>query len=212
MAAHKRRHSPKVFTFQFARFACAQIAQHLGFSHRRNGPPTTEGKTMCGYKNLAHGVTTVCSTQRPECHAPSGFKVNDYSGANGARDRMRDMILAFWESQGMAEWRNGGAGGGGRWYVRDNAQGGAEWLPLADATTAGRADVAEFSHVRSARNGGAWCACGLVAESGAVNLARGDRDMSAADLSPAWRACLAAWPAYYRANVARKASLARLSA
>jgi len=125
---------------------------------------------------------------------------------------MRDMVLAFWEAQGMAQWRNGGNGGGGRWYVRDNAQGGAEWLPLAARGDEGRADVAEFSHVRSAANGGAWCACGLVAESGAVNLARRDADMSDADLSPAWRATLAAWPAWWTANVARKASLARLAA
>ena len=67
---------------------------------------------MCN-SPLAHGVATVCSTGRPECHAPSGYKVTDYSGANGARDRMRDMVLAFWEAQGIAQWRNGGAGGGG---------------------------------------------------------------------------------------------------
>lgn len=166
---------------------------------------------MCNYLTLAHGASTVCSSVRPECHAPSGYDVKSYSGANGARARQRDMILAFWESQGMAQWRNGGAGGGGRWYVRDNAQGGAEWLPLAGQGDAGRADVAELSHVRSAANNGAWCACGLVGESGAVNAARGDRDMSADELSPAWRATLAAWPAWWRANVARKASLARLA-
>lgn len=165
---------------------------------------------MCN-ATLAHGVTTVCSDVRPECHAPSGYSVRDYSGANGARDRQRDMILAFWEAQGMARWVSGGAGGGGRWYVRDAAQGAAEWLPLATTGDAGRADVAEFSHVRSARNGGAWCACGLVAESGAVNAARGDRDMSDDDIPAAWRATLAAWPAYWRANAARKASLARLA-
>lgn len=165
---------------------------------------------MCD-STLAHGATTVCSTIRPECHAPSGYSVRDYSGANGARARQRDTILAFWEAQGMARWQRGGAGGGGRWMVRDNAQGAAEWLPLAGQGDAGRADVAELSHVRSARNGGAWCGCGLVAESGAVNAARGDADMSDADLSDAWRATLAAWPAWWRANVARKASLARLA-
>lgn len=166
---------------------------------------------MCD-TNKAHGMTTVCSDARPECHAPSGFSVRDFSGANGARARQRDMILAFWEAQGMARWQSGGAGGGGRWYVRDNAQGASEWSPLAAQGDAGRADVAEFSHVRSAANGGAWCACGLVAESGAVNAARGDRDMSDAELSPAWRATLAAWPTWWQENVARKASLARLSA
>ena len=165
---------------------------------------------MCN-ETLAHGPATVCSDVRPECHAPSGYSVRDFSGANGARDRQRDMILAFWESRGMARWQNGGAGGGGRWYVRDAAQGAAEWLPLATAGDAGRADVAEFSHVRSAANNGAWCACGLVAESGAVNAARGDRDMTADEVPAAWRATLDAWPAYWRENVARKASLARLA-
>lgn len=164
---------------------------------------------MCN-ETLAHGPASVCSDVRPECHAPSGYSVRDYSGANGARDRQRDMILAFWEAQGVARWRNGGAGGGGRWYVRDMAQGGAEWLPLAGQGDAGRADVAEFSHVRSARNGGAWCACNLIPECGAVNAARGDADVT--DLPHAARALLAAWPEWWRANIARKASLARLSA
>lgn len=163
---------------------------------------------MCDM-TLAHGPASVCSTVRPECHAPSGYSVRDYSGANGARDRQRDMILAFWEAQGWAMWRNGGAGGGGRWYVRDAAQGGAEWLPLAGRDDAGRADVAEFSHVRSAANGGAWCACNLLPECGAVNAARGDADMS--DLPMSARALLAAWPEWWRENVARKASLARLA-
>ena len=163
---------------------------------------------MCNV-TLAHGPASVCSTVRPECHAPSGYSVRDYSGANGARDRQRDMILAFWEAQGVARWQRGGAGGGGRWMVRDMAQGGAEWLPLAGREDAGRADVAEFSHVRSARNGGAWCACNLIPECGAVNAARGDADMT--DLPAAARALLAAWPAWWRANVARKASLARLA-
>ena len=180
---------------------------------------------MCN-ETLAHGPASVCSDVRPECHAPSGYSVRDYSGANGARDRQRDMILAFWEAQGMARRQCVACGSAdvtdagmcrvcrtftARWYVRDAAQGGADWLPLAGQGDAGRADVAEFSHVRSAANGGAWCACGLVAESGAVNAARGDRDMTDAEVPAAWRATLAAWPAYWRANVARKASLARLA-
>lgn len=163
---------------------------------------------MCN-QTLAHGPASVCSTIRPECHAPSGYSVKDYSGANGARDRQRDMILAFWEAQGVARWVNGGKGGGGRWMVRDMVNGGAEWLPLAGQGDAGRADVAEFSHVRSANNGGAWCACNLLPENGAVNAARGDMDVT--DLTPGARALLAAWPAWWTANVARKASLARLA-
>ena len=80
----------------------------------------------------------------------------------------------------------------------------------ADEGEDGRADRGEFSHVRSADNGGAWCACNLLPESGAVNAARGRANV--ADLTPGARALLAAWPAWWRANVARKASLARLGA
>lgn len=168
---------------------------------------------MCN-STLAHGVTSVCSTVRPECHAPSGFTVRDYSAkpaANGIapRDRMRDVILAFWESQGVARWQNGGAGGGGRWLVRDMVNGGDVWLPLAGQSDAGRADVAEFSHVISANNGGAWCACNLLSESGAVNAARGDSNITT--LSPSALAVLRGWPAWWRKHEARKASLARLA-
>lgn len=163
----------------------------------------------------SHGATTVCSDTRPECHAPANYRSSDYSGSNGARDVQRDMILAFWESQGMARWQGDiQNGGGSRWYVRDNAQGAANWLPLArrdDEGKAGRSDRAEFSHVVSAVNGGAWCACNLVAEAGAVNANRGDEDMSADALSPAWEATLAAWPMWWKENRARKASLARLA-
>ena len=163
----------------------------------------------------AIGVTTVKSASRVECHAPSGFTVRDYSAkpaANGIapRDRMRDVILSFWESQGVARWQCGGAGGGGRWMVRDMVNDGAEWLPLAGQGEGMRADRAEFSHIRSACNGGAWCACNLLPENGAVNAARGDANVST--LSPSARAVLAAWPAYWRKYVARKASKARVLA
>lgn len=164
--------------------------------------------TTCETPAAAHGAMTVCSSVRPECHAPSGYSVKSFSGANGARARQRDMVLAFWESQGVARWQNGGAGGGGRWLVRDVVNGGAEWLPLAGAGETDRADRAEFSHVRSAANGGAWCGCGLLPESGAVNAARGDADMT--DLSPSARALLVAWPTWWAENAARPASLKRL--
>lgn len=170
---------------------------------------------MCN-KTLAHGVTTVCSKVRPECHAPSGYSVKDYSAKLAStgiapRDRMRDMILGFWETQGVARYVTGGKGGGGRWQVRDLVNGGAEWLPLADGTEwgSGRAQVAEFSHIVSTNNGGAWCACNLLPESGATNAARGDVNVTT--LSPSARALLAAWPAYWTKHYARKASLARLS-
>jgi hypothetical protein len=87
--------------------------------------------------------------------------------------------------------------------------GGAEWLPLATRDSAGRADVAEFSHVRSAAHGGAWCGCNLLPETGSVNLARGDANVTT--LPPSARAVLAAWPSWWRENAARKASLARLA-
>ena len=163
---------------------------------------------MC-HSTLAHGFSTVCSAERPECHAPSGYRSSDFSAANGARGRQRDMILAFWESQGVAQWRNGGAGGGGRWYVRDMVNDGAEWLPLARRGDERNAQVAEFSHVRSAQNGGAWCACNLLPEAASTNVARGDADIS--PLSMSARALLAAWRGYWTSNVARKASLARIA-
>jgi hypothetical protein len=163
----------------------------------------------------AQGVTTVKSVSRVECHAPSGFTVRDYSAkpaANGVapRDRQRDTILAFWEAQGVARWVNGGAGGGGRWEARDMVNGGAEWLPLATRDSAGRADTIEFSHLRAAVNGGAWCACNLLPEVGSVNASRPARE-NVRHLSPGARAVLAAWPTWWRENVARKASLARLA-
>lgn len=169
-------------------------------------------KTELGFTITESAMTdwTVISRYGVECHAPTGFASTSYSGSNGSRDRQRDMVLAYWEAQGMAEWRSGGAGGGGRWYVRDNHQDAAEWLPLASFGESQRGDRAELSHVVSAANGGAWCACGLVAEVGAKNGARGERNMSDSELSPAWRGVLRAWDAYWRANVARKASLARL--
>lgn len=172
---------------------------------------------MCN-QTAAHGITSVCSSARVECHAASGYSVRDYSGkpaANGIapRDRMRDVILSFWEAQGVARWMPtrdaSGRITGSAWHARDMVNGGSEWLPIGGRDDAGRADVAEFSHIRSTANGGAWCACNLLPESGAVNAARGDADVTT--LSPAARAVLAAWPTWWRENVARKASLARLA-
>lgn len=160
---------------------------------------------------IARGVTTVYSTgDRVECHAASGFTVRAFSGKpakNGIapRDRQRDMILAFWVAQGVARYNKRA---GGVWEARDLMHDGSAWMPLAGQGDAGRSDVIELSHVRSAHNGGAWCACNLIPENGAVNAARGDADMR--DLNPAARALLAAWPAWWRENAARPASLARL--
>lgn len=165
-------------------------------------------------KNFANGVTTVVSSKRPECHAPSGYRVNDYSAKPATtgispRDRQRDMVLLFWESQGVARYRTGGAGGGGRWEVRDviNPEASGEWFPLAGQGEDMRADMAVFSHMRAADCGGAWCACNIVPEVGAFNHARGNVN---APLTPAARALLMAWPDWWRKHYARPASLARL--
>lgn len=170
---------------------------------------------MSNINGQAMGITTVKSAHRVECHAPSGYSVRDYSGKPAStgispRDRMRDIILAFWEEQGVAVYRTGGAGGGGRWYVRDMVNGGDTFYPLATQGEGDRADRWEFSHVRSTDNGGAWCACNLLPEVGAFNAARGSANVTT--LSPSARAVLAAWPAYWHKHVARKASLARLGA
>lgn len=163
--------------------------------------------------NMAHGAHSVCSADRPECHAPSGFSVKDYSGkpaSNGItpRDRQRATILAFWESRGIAEWRKGGANGGGAWWAIDVVSG--EWMPLAQQGEDARANRIEFSHIRSNANGGAWCACNVVPENGATNLARGDKDLPLDEL-PGWMLdTLSKWHGHFIANVARKASLARL--
>ncbi len=159
---------------------------------------------MSNLTGQAIGVTTVASASRVECHAPSSFSVRDLSGANGARDRVNAQMMAFWEAQGIA--RKGAEG----WEVRDVLTGdGSVWLPMSSGGGTGRADVAERSHVRAARNGGAYCPCNVLPESGAVNAARGDANVS--DLPIAARAVLAAWPSWWRENVARKASLARLA-
>ena len=165
---------------------------------------------MCS-KIAAHGYATVCSDVRPECHAPSGYSVRDFSGANGARDRQRDMILAYWEACGVARWQGDIANGGGsRWYVRDLVNGGDALLPIARQGEDSRADRSEFSHVVSTDNGGAWCACNLLPESGATNAARGSRDVS--DLSDEAEALLASWPAWWAEHAARPASLKRVKA
>ncbi len=155
-------------------------------------------------KGQSVGVTTVASAVRVECHAPSTFSVRDLSGSNGARDRVLAQMFDFWQSVGIA--RKGAEG----WEVRDVLTGdGATWLPVSAAGGTGRADVAERSHIVAAANGGAFCPCNVLPESGAVNAARGDANVT--DLPMAARAVLAAWPSWWRENVARKASLARLT-
>lgn len=157
------------------------------------------------------GHTCVTSAERPECHGPSYFRHSDYSAkpaANGVtpRERQRSMILAFWESQGVARYNRRA---GGVWEVRDvvNSQCAGEWYPLASQGEDVRSDMAVFSHVVSAANGGAWCGGNVVPEVGAFNHARGEVDMV---LSPTALSVLAAWPAWWARHYARPASLTRL--
>lgn len=159
----------------------------------------------------AYGVTTVRSAHRPECHAPSGYRVNDYSAkpaANGIapRERMYDMVLDFWQTMGVARYNRRA---GGVWEVRDviNPQASGEWFPLAGQGEDTRSDRAVFSHMVPSSQYGAFCACNIVPEVGAFNHARGDRK---APLTPAARALLAAWPTFWQDNYARPASLKRL--
>lgn len=173
----------------------------------------------------AQGVTTINSTTRPECHAPSGHSVKDYSGANGARARQTGMVLDYWQAMGVLRtscprnsscpvFADSGACDVGGMHVRDvvNPYLAGMWFPLAGQDSTGRATRAELSHVIASANGGAYCACGLLPESGARNASRGDRDMIVESLPASALSLLNGWPAYWTANVARKASLARLKA
>lgn len=176
------------------------------------------------YANAARGAFTVAtgtvnadgcaSASRPECHAPSGVRVNDYSAKVNARgysprDVQRDKILAFWESQGWARWQSGGAGGGGKWLARDVLSGSDEWLPLSGQGEDTQHDVIVFSHVIPAEHGGAWCACNIIPEVGARNHLRGAQSVS---LSRNVKRQMSTWPAYWFANYARAASVERMGA
>lgn len=170
---------------------------------------------MTNYSTSAQGISTVTSTgHRPECHAPSGVRVNDYSAKVNARgysprDVQRDKILAFWESLGWAKWQKGGKGGGGRWVARDVLSGSDEWLPLAGQGEDTRHDVIVFSHVIPAEDSGAWCACGLIPERGARNHLRGAARIE--DMPDDVTDAIATWPAFWFANYARAASVKRLT-
>lgn len=167
---------------------------------------------MANNTRPAVGVTTVLSKNtRPECHAPSKCRINDYSEAvqaDGDTDRAKQYrrILAFWEAQGVARYNRRM---GGVWEVRDvlNSEAAGEWFPLAAQGEDMRSDRAVFSHMRPADAHGAWCGCNIVPEVGAFNHARG---AVKAPLTPAARALLMAWPDWWTKNAARKASLARL--
>jgi len=174
---------------------------------------------MSTYAYAARGAYTVSSPipgeiSRPECHAPSGIRVNDYSAKVNAhgyspRDVQRDKILAFWEAQGWARWQNGGAGGGGQWLARDVLSGSDEWLPLAGQGEDTRHDVIVFSHVIPAEQHGAWCACNIVPEVGARNHLRG---AARPTLTREVKRAMSEWPTYWMSNYARAASVKRLGA
>lgn len=160
----------------------------------------------------ALGVATVASAKRPECHAPSGVRVNDYSSKVNAhgyspRDVQRDKILGFWEFLGWAKWQNGGAGGGGKWVARDVLSGSDEWLPLSGQGEDTRHDVIVFSHLIPAEMNGSWCADNLIPEIGARNHLRGAEVVT---MSDEVRDGIAQWPVYWLDNHARGASVKRL--
>lgn len=178
-------------------------------AERRFHAGTTKhnGQNVHVVKRSALGARTVTSDERPECHAPSGYAHHSFSASNGARARQVDMILAFWESQGVARYNRRA---GGVWEARDvvNSAYAGEWFPMAGQGEDTRADRIVFSHVRSVANDGAFCGCGVLPEIGAANNARGEVNM--ASLSPSALALVGAWEAWWRANAARPASLARL--
>jgi hypothetical protein len=66
-----------------------------------------------------------------------------------------------------------------------------------------------FSHVVSADNGGAWCACNLLPENGAANDNRKGDDMTELNGDAVY--ILTGWRGYALAVTLRKASLARLT-
>lgn len=161
----------------------------------------------------AMGFATVASSRGPECHAATYYTAKSVQGKR--RRVLREAILTFWQAQCVAVPHCPGEDACGSadcdadtWHARDVVTDTGLFYAVAASGEQHRADRIEMSHVVSAYNSGAWCACNVVPERGAGNAARGDDDMRNPSMSA--RAILAAWPAYWRANLARKASLARL--
>lgn len=162
----------------------------------------------------ARGITSVMSDERPECHAPSGYRVNDYSAKaakNGVspRDRVTGQIIAAWAAAGIARFFPGGANGGGEWRALDAVNGGTEFLPFAGQGEDMRGDRIVFSHVIPSSHGGAYCACNILPEAGSANHARGD---VMPDVHVSGQQSLEMWPTVWASDYARPASLARLDA
>ena len=160
--------------------------------------------------------TVLSGGERPECHGPSYYCARDIKGA--VRGDLNANILAYWETLGAAmprcprtnacpEFKREGRCSLG-WHGRDLVNGGDMWFPFAGMGEAGRADRVEFSHVTSADNGGAYCACGLLPEVGLLNNRRGS--LNIVDMTTEGRDALAGWATYWEVNHARKASLVRL--
>lgn len=179
--------------------------------------------SVCSHNrsNPASGVVTVSSAKGPECHGASYYCAKCVKGSY--RVGVNATILDFWVSQGVArtscprnntcpEFAATGRCANG-YHARDmvNADQAGRWFPFASRDTTGRADRVEFSHIKSSECG-AYCACNLLPEVGAFNKARGAKNIPARDLSSNARALLAAWPAYWLANVARPASRKRVAA
>ena len=192
---------------------------------------TAERRSLWRSPDSAHGVTSVCSDSRPECHAPSTYAFHSPSASiprgrdMSPREVVRLTVLRYWELAGVAR-RTGnrnpltGTYVTG-WAVRDVLHDGA-WLPLAsedesvrraraargEPTPAyDRSLMAEFSHVIPSSAGGAFCACNLLPELGSRNANHAD---SIPILTPEARDLINGWPTYWRDHVASAASLRRL--
>lgn len=159
-----------------------------------NAQTTTTDK----YATAARGPAMVDSdagkgmARRPECHAPSGYRHDSYSGAVSAagyspRELQEGKILTFWVSLGWAEQRsevrvNPDTGEEYLvwfWYVLDVLSAEPAFLRLAsNPEESASTDFAVFSHIIPSAQCGAFCGCNLIPEMGARNLMRGDAPMT----------------------------------
>lgn len=154
-------------------------------------------RAALGYVN-GDVCATVTTDARPECHAPTGVRREDYSGKNGSRAKRDGMVFDYWCAMGVAY----ADAVTGDWFAQDVVNGGTEFLPWSDGS--GDPETGNysptrvvFSHVRSAENDGAACGCGMLPESAASNTMRGGANIAADDLPPMAVRLLEEWPAYW---------------
>jgi hypothetical protein len=204
----------KVYTLKAEAIdAAALVTAHavsIGSSARFYASKTEDGFIV---KRAADGYATVVSDESVECHASSTYRRTDLSRSGGDSSpeaKAKARILAYWESEGIARYVTGGAGGGGHWEARDILHSG-DWMPFASQGEETSGERVVFSHVKSADNGGAWCACNLLPENGAANDNRKGDDMMREELSADAVYLLEGWRGYALAVTLRKASLARLT-